>query len=314
MRFSIIIPTHNRPALLDRCLEAVGSLAHPKTEFEVLVVDDGSDPPPEDVIARHRSRLPLRYIRHENQGPARSRNRALRLAQGDYVVFTDDDCEPQRDWLTALEKAFAERPHGCIGGRIECAAENGLCGIASQLLVTFLYEYASAQNGSGAAGLKFFCSNNVAFPREALLRIGGFDETFPLAAAEDRELCARWLELGDLHFAPAAVVRHRQDLNLKSFYSQHHRYGRGAFQFWLRRSAEGRAGNRPQPFSFYWKMLAYPFTKVAFPRALAVSLLLVVSQIACVAGYFAERAKYAKCRRGIELGTQGEPPQPLRPA
>jgi glycosyltransferase involved in cell wall biosynthesis len=287
MRFSIIIPTFNRPALLDQCLTSIGELKFPRTDFEVLVVDDGSDPPPDDVINHHSKLLPLRYYRHKRKGPAHTRNRGLRHAMAEYVVFTDDDCKPNEDWLSAFDQAFTRHPAAGLGGAIISDSENGLCGNTSQLLVTFLYDYAEASNSR----LRFFCSNNLAFPRRGLLESGGFEEAFPLAAAEDRDICARWLLQGELLFAADAVVRHRQALNFASFTAQHYRYGRGAFQFWSRRRAEGYADNRVEPWRFYWKMLTYPFTRASIPRALAMSTLLAVSQLACAAGYFAEKRR-----------------------
>lgn len=287
MRFSIVIPTRNRPVHLDRCLSAIALLNYPRTGFEVLIVDDGSDPPPDDIVARHASVLPLRYCHHDGKGPAGARNRGLREARGDYVVFTDDDCGPQVEWLDAFDRAFRETPGAGLGGSIVGAPGNGIYGAVSQLLITFLYTYAEA-----TGRLRFFCTNNIAFPRQALLdRTGGFDEAFPLAAAEDRDLCARWLLRGELRFVRAAVVQHRQDLTLLSFCAQHFRYGRGAFRFWSRRRAEGGAEHRLESWRFYGQMLAFPFSRASAPRALAMSGLLALSQLVCATGYFAEGAK-----------------------
>jgi GT2 family glycosyltransferase len=231
--------------------------------------------------------LPLRYFRNEAQGPALARNHALREARGEYVAFTDDDCLPCPDWLQAYERAFELHRAACLGGRIVNFPEDGIFGVASQMLITFLYENA------GRAGCvpAFFCSNNLAFRRTAVLAIGGFQEGFPLAAAEDRDICARWATHGELHFVPEAAVQHCQDLNAISFCSQHFRYGRGAFHFWSQRRAEGRAVRKMAPASFYVAMLLFPFGQTGALRALAISTLLALSQLCCAAGYFAERMK-----------------------
>lgn len=285
IRFSVIVPTRNRPELLDRCLTALASLDYPRAAFEVLVVDDGSDPPPDSVIARHAAHLTLRCLRQPGDGPARARNAALQQALGEYVVFTDDDCAPDPHWLRAFDAAFTHAPAAAFGGRIDDAPENSIFGAASQILVTFHYRDAH----SIPQGLRFFCSNNLAFPRTALLQLGGFDTSFPLAAAEDRDLCARWLQRAEMHFLATAIVYHRQSLNLRSFWAQHYRYGRGAWQFWLRRRSEGHPGNRIQPPRFYLRMLSYPFRSAPLPRAAAMSALLGLSQFATALGYFAER-------------------------
>jgi glycosyltransferase involved in cell wall biosynthesis len=288
-RFSIIIPTRNRGALLDRCLVALGGMEYARETFEVLVVDDGSEPPVGEAVGRHSATLAVRCLRTEGVGPAAARNLGLRTAQGEYVAFTDDDCRPGTQWLRAFDAAIGnthaeQRPSTGLGGRIVDAPENGICGRASQMLVSFLYEY-----NESSAGLRFFCSNNLVFPRRALLEMGGFDESFPLAAAEDRYICARWLQQGELEFVPEAVVEHRQLLGLRGFVRQQFRYGRGACQFWRRRQTDGAQGNRLEPGQFYRRMLSYPFGRVRWFEAVATAMLLALSQMAVALGYYWER-------------------------
>ncbi len=285
LRFSIIIPTRNRADSLDRCLTAIAQLDYPRGDFEVIVADDGSDPPVDGVVARHAtSQASHIYVRCEGRGPARARNEALRRARAEYVVFTDDDCIPDPHWLTAFDRAYTESPDACLGGKVVDHPDNGICGVASQLLVSYLYEHGE----NHAPGMRFFCSNNFAFPREALLAMNGFDVNFPLAAAEDRDLCSRWGARGELRMVAGAVVFHRQNLGPISFCRQHYRYGRGAYTFWRRRQAEGHGGNRLESRAFYTRMLTYPFRSMPFAKALVVSALLAVSQVACAAGYYAE--------------------------
>jgi cellulose synthase/poly-beta-1,6-N-acetylglucosamine synthase-like glycosyltransferase len=289
LRFSIVVPTRNRAAPLEKCLIALGALEYERDGYEVLVVDDGSEPPMDGVVARHGGALRVRCLRAEGGGPAAARNMALRVAEGEYVAFTDDDCRPAAGWLRAFDRAIAglgegERVRTGFGGRIVDSPENAIYGRASQMLVSFLYDY-----NERADGLRFFCSNNLVFPRQALLAMGGFDESFPLAAAEDRYICARWLRDGELRFVPEAVVEHRQMLGFRGFVRQQFRYGRGACQFWRRRMTDERAKNRLLPGEFYARMLAYPFGRVAWPEAVATSLLLALSQAAVAAGYYRER-------------------------
>jgi glycosyltransferase involved in cell wall biosynthesis len=285
VRFSIIVPTHNRAALLDRCLTAMAEMDDPAGGFEVLVVDDGSDPPPAEVFARHALHLSLRTFRTEGGGPARARNLALRAATGEYVVFTDDDCRPSRQWLTAYDEAISRHPNAAFGGAIVDSPLNNIFGRTSQLLVSYLYDYNEREDA-----LRFFCSNNLAFPRVALLDMGGFDESFPLAAAEDRYVCTRWLRRSTMEFVSKAIVEHRQKLDFRSYVRQQFRYGRGACQFWRRRLSEDGAVNRVQPFSFYWDMLTYPFGRVPWLQIIPTVALLLLSQSAGVTGYYLENA------------------------
>jgi glycosyltransferase involved in cell wall biosynthesis len=288
MRFSIIIPTRNRPASLDLCLTALAALDYPRSDFEVLVVDDGSDPAPTDVLNRHAATLPLRTLRREGNGPAAARNAALALAQGDLIVFTDDDCAPHPAWLRAFDAAAERHPTAAFGGRILDSPHNNIFGRTSQLLVTFLYAHSEATTGPA-----FFCSNNLAMPRQLLLALGGFDESFPLPAAEDRDLCARWRPIGPLIFLPDAVIEHRQHLHLRTFWRQQYRYGQGAFHYWQRRQDEGLPGNRLETLRFYRDMLTYPFGRMTIAKALISSALLALSQLAVATGYFVEKRRAA---------------------
>jgi glycosyltransferase involved in cell wall biosynthesis len=283
LQFSIIIPTRNRADSLERCLTAIEQLSYDPSQFEVLIVDDGSTPRVKEMLDRRKNLLRFRVFRTEGLGPAQARNHALHHAHGNTVVFTDDDCRPCPTWLSAFEACITKHPQAGVGGKVLDAPENGIYGRTSQLIVSFLYEYANKLSGP-----KFFCSNNLAFPRQQLLDLGGFDVSFPLPAAEDRDLCARWLNQGELIYEPLAVVEHSQALQLHSFLRQHYRYGIGAFQFWQRRKSEGASGNKIEASRFYIDMVSYPFRTLVYRRAIAVSILIVISQIALATGYYVE--------------------------
>jgi glycosyltransferase involved in cell wall biosynthesis len=288
LRFSIIVPTRNRLALLDLCLTALVELEYPRESYEVLVVDDGSEPPAETVVACYAAHIAVHYVRTEGVGPASARNLALRQATGEYAVFTDDDCRPHRLWLQAFDTAIGCAPEAAFGGCIVDSPLNGIYGRTSQMLVSFLYEY-NRQARSDA--LRFFCSNNMVFPRQPLQKLGGFDESFPLAAAEDRYLCAQWLRQGDLIYVPGAVVEHRQMLELGSFLRQQFRYGRGACQFWRRRGATEAVRNRLESWRFYGGMLRYPFGRAPLTQSMVMSVLFVISQVVVGLGYYTEKFK-----------------------
>lgn len=281
MLFSVIIPTRNRPEMLDRCLAALDRQSFPRDGFEVIVVDDGSAVALDGIVARHAG---VRLLRQESRGPAVARNAGIAVAAGDFIVLTDDDCRPEPGWLAAFARAVQSTRGAGLGGDVKPAPENGICGNASQLLISYLYNYTDSR-------MPFFCTNNVAFPRALLMEIGGFDETFPLAAAEDRDICGRWNARYPLRHAPEAVVLHHQDLDFLGFLRQHFRYGRGAFQFHARRGVRGDSGVQVAPVQFYWRMLLFPWGYSSAGVAALQTLLLVASQIANAAGYFYERGR-----------------------
>jgi glycosyltransferase involved in cell wall biosynthesis len=289
--FSIVIPTYNRPEKLAECLQAITRLTYPRDRFEVIVVDDGTYTPLDSIVKSISSQLPVRLITQSNSGPAIARNRGAAEAQGDFLAFTDDDCTPSMNWLGALADAFLEAPDCGLGGK----TINGLPGnpyaTTSQLLLDYLYEYYN----QGSCGAKFFASNNLAFPRKTFMDSGGFDSRYRRAAAEDRELCDRWISQGrSLRYTPEALVSHAHPLGFGTLCWQHFTYGRGAFSFHRMRAERGDGPVRIEPLSFYLNMFTYPFKNASVRHPMSVSCLLMMTQAANASGYFLERVRDRK--------------------
>src|SRR5262245_3238353 len=207
--FSIVIPTYNRPAPLAACLQTCALLDYPRDSFEVIAVDDGGAVSLEGVVARFRGVLSVKLLRQGNAGPAAARNRGVLEAKGEFLAFIDDDCSPAPGWLRALAAQLVESPDCAVGGRTLNVLTHNLYSTASQLLISYLFSYF---NGNPRAA-RFFPSNNLSVRANRFRAIGGFDVTYPRAAAEDRELCDRWLHHGQrMIYAPDAVVYHANDL------------------------------------------------------------------------------------------------------
>jgi len=305
--FSIIIPTHERPALLAACLESLAGLDYPRDRFEAIVVDDGSLPSASAVVESVRDRLEVILVRQGHAGPATARNLGVARARGDLLAFTDDDCTPASDWLGALAARF-EAAAGpiLIGGRTDNRLTENPYATASQLLVDYLYEALHDRPGW------FFTSNNFTVPAVTFRAMGGFDEAIPRAAAEDREFCCRWAHLGHpMLFAPEVVIHHAHSLDLRGYWRQHFNYGRGAcaFRRLLRQGGVGRF--RLEALSFYAALLRYPLTTCSGWRSVRLCLLMGVSQLAQVSGYMVEKAlliDYATAqRRRVDLVPDAAP-------
>ncbi|MBW4661153.1 MAG: glycosyltransferase family 2 protein [Drouetiella hepatica Uher 2000/2452] len=287
--FSIVIPTYNRPDRLHKCLEAISQLNYSRENFEVIVVDDGSKIPLVSVIEPLQAVLNLTLLRQANAGPASARNAGAAIAQGKFIVFTDDDCIPTSDWLAALEVQFQLTPDALVGGKTLNALPENLYSTASQLLIDYLYGYYNAE-----ATASFFASNNFALSTATFQLLKGFDTTFPLAAGEDREFCDRWLHQGyQMVYAPQVKVYHAHQLTFKTFWRQHFNYGRGAFCFHQVRTQRIHDRIQIEPISFYFNLLTYPLTQSSSQSGILLALLLFLSQVANVAGFFRERIKPA---------------------
>ncbi len=287
---SVVIPTHGRPERLARCLEALAEQDLPRDRFEVIVVDDGSPVSPTDAVDSVAGRIETQLLRQPQSGPAGARNTGAARARGGLLAFTDDDCVPDRGWLRVLHETAAATPGAGVGGYTRNLLTGNLCSAASQLLIDYLYERFN-RNPEDAT---FFASNNLALPTESFRRLGGFAETFPLPAGEDRELCDRWRYEGlRLVYAPEATIGHQHALDLAHFWRQHFRYGRGAHEFRRIRMQRGE-GVGFEGLSFYTRLIAFPFSRAAWPRALALSGLLFLSQVANTAGFLWQLAVEAR--------------------
>lgn len=285
MRISVVIPTRRRPRQLRACLESLRAVDYPVANFEVIVVDDGGGLPAA-LIEAVRPWLDIRLLSQDHHGPATARNRGIAAARGDIVAFTDDDCTVDRGWLRALDEAIARHPDAIVGGATNSSIDSSIFAVASQDLVDFLYEYYAAVPTS----LRFFATNNVACRREAILSLGGFDESFPRAAAEDRDLCERWHEAGrPFHFEEGARVTHHLQSTLRRYVAQHLRYGQGAAHLNRARQRRGHRGPKLEPLSFYVRLVTHPVRRGLSPRTVALSILAFLSQAAYGAGYYTER-------------------------
>ena len=205
-------------------------------------------------------------------------------------MFTDDDCAPRSDWLAAIHRwtSLTTQPTA-IGGQTINVLADDIYATASQGIVDYLYEYY----GHHHAAVRFFTTNNLVVPREEFLEIGGFDERFHRAAAEDRDLCERWRRHGlPLQYADDVVVSHAHALTFARFNRMHFNYGRGAFDLHRSRARRGQRGLRLEPVRFYYGLITYPLRSRGW-RGVLLAFLHFWSQVAYAAGYFWERSRAA---------------------
>ena len=212
-RVSVVVCSHNGGSTLGACLARATALDYP--DYEVIVVDDGST----DATASIADSFPVRLIRTANEGLSAARNSGLRAATGEIVAFMDDDCVPDRDWLTYLAATFMATPHAAVGGPnvpppdglvAECVAKAP--GGATHVLVSD----REAEHVPGC---------NMAFRKSVLEEIGGFDPQFR-RAGDDVDVCWRLKELGwTIGFSPAAMVWHRRRPSVRAYLGQQRGYG-----------------------------------------------------------------------------------------
>jgi GT2 family glycosyltransferase len=278
-RWSVIVPTYNRPRQLAGCVRALAALRPPAGGFEIIVVNDGGVEAAAEVraAARGGNALAAHFITRTNGGPGAARNTGAAAANGTFLAFTDDDCVPVTDWLPTFDGALTGREDALAGGPVVNALHDDLYAEASQRLVAFVTSWFD-----GAERERFFTSNNIAVARAAFLEAGGFDESFRVTG-EDREFCDRWAARGRPAVAvDDAIVHHAHALSMTSFVRQHYGYGAGAARFRHVR----RQGGRPVRIEprFYTASLRHAARGQPARRALALAGLTGVAHAAYLGG------------------------------
>jgi len=210
MRCSIIIPTYNRIASLRRCLTAITRQSHP--DYEVLVVDDASSDPTGAMVQTEFPRC--RYLRIAQRGGSTcARNRVIAQATGSLLVFTDDDCLAQPNWLSAHERHYADSQIGAVGGPLVPATPS-FCD--KFYAAHYREEFETLRRIERLHRWERLVTGNMSVPRAVFERMGGFDEQMPRGA--DADLVRRIIRAGYAVVAdPATGVEHLKTYTLRSF-------------------------------------------------------------------------------------------------
>lgn len=200
VKISVVIPTYKRPALLVRCLDAVLNQRMPNKNFEVIVVSDGNDQATRTALAsRLTPALPAvrYYALPAKAGPAAARNLGWMSARGHLIVFTDDDCIPSDNWLSAMWAAFLNRG---VGGAVA---------LSGRTIVPVGRHPTDYEKNISRLQTAEFITANCASTREALQHVGGFDERFRMAWREDSDLQFKFMMNGiPIYRVEGAVVTH----------------------------------------------------------------------------------------------------------
>jgi glycosyltransferase involved in cell wall biosynthesis len=190
-----VLATFKRDDLLQRCLEAVARQDYPRSEYEVVVVDDARGKTAAGVVERVASRYPglaMRCLPGGGRGPATARNIGWRAARGEVIAFTDDDAYPaSEDWLARGVAHFDDASVNAVGGAV--------VGPADTPPTDFQRNVKALEQGS-------FLTCNAFYRRRALEAVGGFDERFTAPFREDSDLQLRVDELPGRMVQDAALV------------------------------------------------------------------------------------------------------------
>lgn len=222
MLFSIIIPVYNRPGEL---AELLGSLSHQTfSQFEVIIIEDGSTISSEKVIDRFKDLFPIHYIRQENTGQGFARNHGMAQAKGDFFIVFDSDVIVPASYLEVLNKAILARGLDAFGGPDAAASD------FSNLQKAMDYAMTSFWTTGGIRGKlkdpsKYQARGfNMGVSRKVFEQVGGFVDP---NRGEDIEWSIRIKKAGfKLELVEEAFVYHKRKNTLWSFAKQAFSFGR----------------------------------------------------------------------------------------
>lgn len=169
MRLSVVIPFYNATGTLTRCLDAIFGQTYPRTEYEVIAIDNNSTDGSADLVRQYRDVI---LLREDRSGAYAARNSGVSAARGEVLVFTDPDCVPDSDWLSRVAAAMeSSDTEVVIGGYV--TPDNSA---ALRLLLLYENTKDAFVFGTNIPELYYAHTNNMAVRRTTFDRFGPFVE------------------------------------------------------------------------------------------------------------------------------------------
>ena len=215
MFVSVIIPVFNDCDRLMKCLKALYLQTYPYRSYEIIVIDNNST---ENIYSVCKQFPNVRYETESKQGSYAARNKGLSVAKGDVVAFTDSDCIPDTDWLTAGVRTLFKSNRGLVAGHVQFFHETDQRSIAEYVdSCIHLQQEVYTQQGYGATA-------NVFTWRWMFDKVGLFEEVQSLG---DRDFGLKVKAAGfEVIYSPDAIVLHPAR-NLKALLNKVHRTAQG---------------------------------------------------------------------------------------
>ncbi|MBR1394187.1 MAG: glycosyltransferase [Prevotella sp.] len=216
MRYSVIVPVFNRPDEVDELLESLCSQT--LKDFEVIIVEDGSQKPCKDVCDKYASILDLHYYYKENSGPGQSRNYGVERAQGEYVLILDSDVVLPTGYIQAVDTLLTAQPTAAFGGPDASHPSFTPVQKAISYSMTSFFTTGGIRGGKKKLDKFYPRSFNMGIRRDIYLQLGGFSK---MRFGEDIDFSYRIVEAGyqPLLF-PDAWVWHKRRTDFRKFFRQ----------------------------------------------------------------------------------------------
>ena len=216
MKYSIIVPVFNRPDEVDELLSSL--LNQTFTNFEVLIVEDGSQKPCDEVCNKYADRLDLHYFMKPNSGPGQSRNYGAERAKGEYLLILDSDVVLPKGYLNAIEEELKREPADAFGG--PDAAHDSFTDTQKAISYSMTSFFTTGGIRGGKKKLdKFYPrSFNMGIRRDVYMELKGFSK---MRFGEDIDFSIRIFKAGKrCRLFPEAWVWHKRRTDFRKFYRQ----------------------------------------------------------------------------------------------
>ena len=232
--YSVIIPTFNRCQSLIKALNSTINQTIPASNYEILVVDDGSADDTSEVVSEFQKKHPnVKYFYQQNGGPAKARNKGIKESKGEIIFFTDDDCVVPPNWMETLLDGFERYPGVAgVGGWYQPANKS----LADKYFQRYL-DYFDRQNNIGMMDTEIksniFGYNlagntaNMAYKKSVLEEVSGFDEKLYFVGGVDWELKKNIQNRGYYLLYVPFMVNHFKNFNARTFIKKFFNRGRG---------------------------------------------------------------------------------------
>ena len=222
MHFSFIIPVFNRPTEVDELLESLTFQTY--TNFDTVIVEDGSTLKCDKVINKYKSKLDIQYYFKSNSGPGPSRNYGVDKSNSEYFIFCDSDCIIPPMYLNEVQKQLKINYTDAFGGPDNAHSSFTPLQKAINYAMTAFITTGGIRGGKKSIGNFQPRSFNMGISKTAFSNTGGFGNINP---GEDPDLTIRLWKLGyETQLIPKAFVYHKRRISWTQFYKQVNKFGK----------------------------------------------------------------------------------------
>ena len=216
MKYSIIVPVFNRPDEVDELLQSL--VGQTLKDFEVVIVEDGSEKPCKNVCDKYAGKIDLKYFMKKNSGPGQSRNYGAERANGEYLIVLDSDVVLPEDYLKAVDDELNSEPSDAFGGP-DCAHDSFTeTQKAISYSMTSFFTTGGIRGGKKKLDKFYPRSFNMGIRRDVYMRLGGFSK---MRFGEDIDFSIRIFKAGcKCRLFPEAWVWHKRRTDMRKFFRQ----------------------------------------------------------------------------------------------